>query len=336
MKKIYIVLSIMLVGIQISNAQLTLTKALHEPVIGDIERAADYDSTTAIPKTTGAGQVWNFNSMTVGSFTEVTTYTTVATAPSGSLFITSASIAAVRGGNSTDFFKSNATTFEYNGIYDMSGPETTTFANNAVAYNWPISLTSTNTDSFTATQNGGSGTVAWNGTLSYTATGAGTVILPGGNMHTNCLQVKQNLMLTMTQGTNTSTMAFTKYMYFSATSNKFPIAVIEYDTQTSGTVTTKDADIKINVDAMTVGMNEQQLANSNFIVYPNPASHNIRVYLPNSEIASSIEVIDVTGKVVATALNTNAIDISRLSKSAYTIRVKTKTSVLQKPIVITE
>ena len=71
-------LTILLMVSQISIAQLSLTKAFNEPVIGDIVNWQQYDSTTAIPKSLGAGQNWNFNSLTTNTYVQTSTYTTVA------------------------------------------------------------------------------------------------------------------------------------------------------------------------------------------------------------------------------------------------------------------
>ncbi|MBL7917736.1 MAG: hypothetical protein JNM96_05020, partial [Bacteroidia bacterium] len=96
MKKIYILFTAMLIGSQISKAQLTLTYANNAPVVGDINLKIGYDSTSAIPKSTGSAQSWNFTSFTANSFTETITYTTVAASPAASLF-TSANLASQRG-----------------------------------------------------------------------------------------------------------------------------------------------------------------------------------------------------------------------------------------------
>ncbi len=51
---------------------------------------------------------------------------------------------------------------------------------------------------------------------------------------------------------------------------------------------------------------------------------------------SSIEIIDITGKIVSSNINSNSINVSSLAKAVYTIRVKNKDVVLQKPLVIAE
>ena len=64
MKKLYtLILSIVLFSG--TKAQLSLTKAFNEPVIGNAVATQEFDSTsTAIPKNTGASQTWNFSAFT--------------------------------------------------------------------------------------------------------------------------------------------------------------------------------------------------------------------------------------------------------------------------------
>jgi len=130
-------------------------------------------------------------------------------------------------------------------------------------------------------------------------------------------------------------MTLVQYYYYSS-SSKFPILTVEYQAQTSGTTTTNKVDILVNTVAQSVGINENVSATTNFIVYPNPVNNNVHVVLPNNETASLIEIIDITGKTVASNVNSNTVNVSMLAKAVYTIRVKNKDVVLQKQIVIAE
>lgn len=333
MKKLYTSILFTAIFSVSMQAQLTLTKIANEPAVGDVQIMVDYDSTVVVPKSTGTGQSWNFMTLTPGTFTETTTYTTVASVPSGSLF-PAATIAGVRS-NQTEFYQSAGSNFEYVGSYDMSGPSTFSFSNTGILYTWPISMSSTFSDSFAATQTSPSGTMTVTGTVSHTATGTGTVILPNGNTHTNCLQLKEIINLTIVQGTMTINQVENKMIYFSSTT-KLPIAEIGYQTQTSGTTTTRSYDFMISKNALSVGIKEQSSVNSNFIVYPNPASDNVNVILPNNEAPSSIEVVDMLGRVVASSTKSTSVITAGLSKGVYTIRVRSKDSVSQKSMVISE
>lgn len=332
MKKIYTLLSILFIGLQVSDAQLTLTFANNNPIVGDITNMARYDSISVVPKTVGIGQNWNFSNLTIGGFTETITYTTVVSTPQAASFPL-ATIAMIRGTNNYEYYKQSAGMIEYTGQADPNGK--VVFSNLATWNNWPIAYGNSNTDSFAGLETTSTQTNNWSGTLSYTASGTGTVTLPGGYMHTNCLQLKKSITLNLT-GSTTATMSITQYHYYSS-SNKYPILTAEYQSMTSGTTTSTQVDIFVNTGAMSVGINENKVSSANnFIVYPNPASNEVNVFLPNNDLASSIDVIDVTGKIVATSLNANSINVSTLAKAVYTIRVKTKDSILQRSLAVTE
>src|SRR5687767_12215126 len=115
MKKLYFSLVLVLGIAQISDAQLSLTKALNEPVVGDIVSRQAFDSTTAVPKATGSGLNWNFTSLVALTNTETSTYTTVASTPSAAIF-PGATISENQGNGSYQHYKSTSTTFEVQGI----------------------------------------------------------------------------------------------------------------------------------------------------------------------------------------------------------------------------
>ncbi len=337
MKKLYFSLSILFAASQVSMAQLTLTKVNNEPVVGDVQIEIAYDSTTSVPKNTGAGQNWNFTTFTLGtsSYTETTTFTTTSSVPSSSI-APAATIVGDKGSGKYDFLRSSGSNYEYVGQYDPSGPNYFVFSNTGILYTWPISMGNTISDSFSGVVTSPSGTMTISGTVTHSATVTGTVTLPSGNKHTNCLQYTENVMFTIMQGTTTvQTQNEFKYMYFSS-SMKFPIAELHYRTQTSGTVTTKSTDLLFSKDALAAGINEHTSVNNNFNVYPNPACDLVNVVLPNNATVSSIEIIDIAGKIVASNLNSNSINVSVLAKAVYTIRVKSKDVVLQKQLVIAE
>jgi hypothetical protein len=81
----------------------------------------------------------------------------------------------------------------------------------------------------------------------------------------------------------------------------------------------------------TVGMNEEEL---NFSVYPNPFTSNVDVR--SNENMESIQVVDITGKVVKT-MNTDgnfaSLDLSNLMNGAYTIVINSNNSVSTKRII---
>jgi hypothetical protein len=332
MKKIYLSLSVLFIASQISLAQLSLTKAFNEPVVGDIFNKQKYDTTTAIPKSTGAGMNWNFNTLTINTSTEVSTYTTTASTPSASIF-PGASISEIIGmGGNYNHYKPTASTFEYQGVQFPGTP--INFSNTAVYYVWPYSFGTTNTDNFSGTTTTGTVTTSFAGSIAGYGSGTGTVVMPGGLTLTNCLQLKNVLTFTLMQGSNVQTQIQTEYLYFHG-SNKFPILSVQYQAQTSGTVTSNTCDVWVN-KAVVAGINETQLSTNNFVVFPNPATNVVNVVLPNNEIATQLQVVDVTGKVVKQISDDNIINVADLAKGVYFVRITNKESILQKQIVLVD
>ena len=145
MKKIY--LSIIAATIAFSaNAQLTLTKAFNEPVLGDVNSKETFDSVAVLNNSTGLNQVWNFSALTSSSVTEVSTFTTVASATNGSSF-TGATIAEDDGQGGYTFYKATATQYEIVGI-DNANITLNFSSNTAIAAIWPVAMNYSNTDLF--------------------------------------------------------------------------------------------------------------------------------------------------------------------------------------------
>jgi hypothetical protein len=330
MKKIY--LSIIATAFAFTvNAQLVLTKAAYEAVVGDIYTKKGYDSTAVIPKSAGTGQNWNFSTLTSNTITEVSTWTTSASTPSASIF-PAATIAEGTGSGGYNYWKSTASTFELLGFADAAG-SAVTFTNSGIAATWPIAFGYSGMDAFagTATLSGLAGTS--NGTINATAPGSGTVTLPGSTAFSNCLQVKMMIDLNMNLGsfpvTFTVNQKTTEYHYYHS-SQKFEIITVAYNTQTvsssfgSPTVTA-NTDIRIN-NAVIMGINDVNFDAINYNVYPNPATDNVNINLTNgSSDHVSIVVINNLGQVVKSADLGNSMDVkhslntSDLPKGMYHI-----------------
>lgn len=331
MKKIYFLFILAIINLNV-KAQLTITKTANQPVVGDIVMDASYDSTTAVPKSTGANQNWNFTSFTAGTFTEVMTYTTVASTPAGSLFPT-ANIAVMRGSNEYEYYNNQAGMISYKGMANTSNTSITTFSDEAVKLNWPTAFNNNNSDGFAGLEVTPTSTTNWNGVISYTASGSGTVTLPNGNVHTNCLQVKSVITLTMS-GSNSATMTMVNYEYYSSAS-RYPILTIEYQAYSSGTVTNNDFNARVNTTALTSGLGEQVNSND-VVVYPNPSSDNITIQLPGNILAEKLEIYDMNGKLVVSKHNSNTLNVSSLTKGLYLLKINAQGSVMQKQVIITE
>lgn len=336
MKKIY--LSILASTFAISmNAQLTLTKAANEPIVGNISAEKGYDSTNVIPKSTGAGQSWNFSSLTTNTIVESTTYTTVASSPSASAF-PGATLAETDGAGAWTYWKSTTSTFELMGMID---PNTViNFSNTAVAAVWPISMGYNNTDAFAgsaAIQTTLTGSAI--GTITSQGTGTGTVTLPGSLVFTNMLQLRTNqiLQLNLMFGLVTATMSTNEYSYYHS-SQKFPLITVSYQ-KAAGSFTSSTCDIRIN-SAVAMGVNEATFDKA-FVVYPNPASGLFHVMFTNEKNESlSLEIMNGLGQTLrqidlgsGNDINTT-INVSDMGSGVYFIKTTIgNTSVVKKLVI---
>jgi hypothetical protein len=291
MKKIYFSLLLIAGALQISNAQLTLTKAVNEPVIGDVFNKQFYDSTTSVPKATGAGMNWDFTSLVANSNLETSTYVSVASTPSAASF-PGATISEAKGspGNYTHY-KSTATTFEYQGVQFPGS--VTNFTNTGILYTWPVGFGYTASDSF-----GGAGTTTITGSENMSGTGTGTVVMPNNLILTNCLQTVFSLTVNLASASFSQTQVSKEYSYYHS-SNKYPLIIIKYQTTTSGTVVTKGYEVRVNT-AIVAGLTSFEITN-NQLVYPNPTSDMITVSLENkSNEAVNLSLSNSLGQTVRT------------------------------------
>ena len=88
--------------------------------MADVNSKETFDSVAVLNNSTGLNQVWNFSALTSSSVTEVSTFTTVASATNGSSF-TGATIAEDDGQGGYTFYKATATQYEIVGIDNANG-----------------------------------------------------------------------------------------------------------------------------------------------------------------------------------------------------------------------
>ncbi len=301
MKKLYTLILSLTLFSGATKAQLSLTKAANEPIVGNVVTENGFDSTSVVPKNTGASQTWNFSAFTQNTVVTVSTYTTVASTPSAASF-PMATIAQDDGNGTFTYFQSTASTYELNGI--ATNAFVITFTNNAIAAQWPINYLYNNTDTYAGIASAATGTGSATGTITTTAPGNGVLMLPGSKTFSNVLQVKayNNLKAIVGSGfgTVTVTIVSTDYSYYSS-AQKFPLLTASYQKQTftsiAGPTVTTTANIMIN-SAVYAGINELTLDNS-FSIYPNPATGIFSVELsnPKSEMVS-IEILNQLGQTV--------------------------------------
>ena len=336
MKKIY--LSFFTVVLALSaNAQLSLTKAANEPVIGDITTRHGYDTLAVLPKSTGANQVWDFSALTTNTVVEVSTYTTVASTPSASTF-PSATLAEDDGQGAYTYSKATATQYELVGIVDPN--LTLNFAaNTAIAAIWPVTMGYTNTDTFSGSASSGTATGTAAGTITTVASGTGTLIIPGGPIFTNVLQVKmdQHINLSLVFGLFTATVVSTDYNYYHS-SQKFPLLTVSYS-DIQGALTSNTGVVKVN-NSVILGVTDLNF-DATFNVFPNPAKNNFNVKLQNASNANcTVDIVNAIGQTVQTnnlgndSEILNTISISNLTSGIYMIKTTLGDKVSNRKLIV--
>jgi len=287
MKKIYLLLSAMTISLG-SLAQLSLTKAANEPVVGDYNWVKGFDSVGVVPKNTGAGLSWNFSSFTQNTVNAGSTFSAPAAVPSSSLF-SGATIVENTTAGDKNMWKATTTQYELLGIYNpTAGIEFNMTSNSLIYATWPVNFGYNATDVASGTVSAFSQTGTVTSTLTLNGSGSGTVVLPGNVTYTNILQTKATQTLYATVGSFptslTITVLSTSYSYYSG-SQKYPLVTVNYEktTQASavGPTVTTTGKIQMNGLVITTGVNEMNF-DANFTMYPNPAKDNISVMLDNS------------------------------------------------------
>jgi multisubunit Na+/H+ antiporter MnhE subunit len=344
MKKIYFAILSGLFFTQISNAQLILTKAANEPVIGDVNNSSRWDSTATLDNNTGPNTFWDFSSITSNTSSSTSNYTTVAGTPSASTY-PNATFAEDLGGGAFNYWKSTSsptTQLELLGIAQASLSFNLN-ANSAIAYIWPIAFGYNKTDAFSGAVSAQTPSGTVNGTATGTAltiaSGTGTLLLPGAITFTNVLQITstQTINASLAFGFITATIVSKSCQYYHGT-QKFPILTVNYQ-DISGAFSGSSGTIRIN-NSIYTGIREASL-NSDFSLYPNPATDKLNVVLTNKKAESvSVKVFNNLGQLVKTAqLGTatdinNQIDLTGLSSGIYVVKTTVGNASSSKKLII--
>ena len=317
----YLLIVVMAIACSI-NAQVTLTKAFNEPVLGDVNTKQIYDSAGIVPKTTGANKMWDFSSFTMNSSVEVSDFISTSSTPNGSSY-SNATFVEDYGSGNYSYMKVDPISYQLLGIETPSYKLNFT-SNTAVEFVWPIAMGYTHTDAFSGTANANNMNGTVSGNISTVASGTGTLIIPGGATFTGVLQIKMTLVANASflLGFATANIRLVEYSYYEA-SRKFPLLTVMY-TNVSGAATSKSAGIKFN--AAIVGINDLNF-DASFTIFPNPAKDGVNVKLHNASNARCmIEIINPLGQIVqSTNLGTDTeiskdISISDLPSGIYFVR----------------
>ena len=297
MKKLYTLILFAFLFSGATKAQVTLTQAFNEPIVGETEYRKAFDSTTTLPNTAGTAQVWNFTTLASNTTAvAANTYTTPSSVSGGTNYPT-ATIAQSVAGNNT-FFKSSTNLYEMQGL--GSSTLALTFTNTAIIASWPVNFSYSNTDPVAGTLTSSFGSGTFTGTIVTTAPGSGTLQLPNAITLNNCLQVKSRLNINATITTTlfpiNATITITSYQYYSST-EKFPALTVTNTKLSSAVLNNNATTISINNNVF-AGINELTFDNA-YSVYPNPTSGQFNVALTNGKAENvSVEILNQFGQSI--------------------------------------
>jgi hypothetical protein len=328
MKKIYLVIFISAFTFGM-KAQLTLTKAANEPVASDINSKKYYDSVGVVPKSTGAGQNWDFSAFTTTTVNIVSNYLSAGAVASSSNF-PGTTLVEFKGSDKM-YWKSvptPSTQFELLGLEQPSGLAIN-YTYSAIAAIWPINMGYVLVDPVSGTLALQTSTGTISGSITTQGSGTGSLVLPGNFPVYNILQLKamNQLFISVPALAYNATVTSTEYSYYSGT-QKFPLMVVSYEReveQVGSPTVTLTHKIMVN-NAVLTGLNEKNF-DASFQIFPNPAKDAFHVNLENSKgEMGTIEIYNATGQLVkkielenATMIDQN-ISISDLNRGVYMVK----------------
>jgi hypothetical protein len=344
MKKIYL-FAFSLIAISQVKAQLTLTKAANEPVIGDsyITKTLDTNFTALPLNVVGTNVTWNIANVIETGATSTNTYS--APGSGASSYPGTTIVQEDQGTGNTSYFKATASSYELLGA-ELSiggiGAQLNYNTNSAIIAQYPITMGYTNTDPVAGTVTASTLTGTFNGTIATTADGTGTLnFVGGGSNFTNVLRIKttQHIAFSLPSGlfTINGTIDQSIYNYYHS-SSKWPLFTATYNHVFSNNVIFPIDDTVNDVMALStviVGIKERTKAVNDIIfkAYPNPAHNQVAIHFVLTQKESyNIEIVNALGQVVKSVskpdlqpgLYNEAIDINGLSAGVYHIRVQGK------------
>lgn len=329
-------LSLFIAITSMSNAQLTLTKAANEPVVGDQRGVIALDTsfyTTGLPNNISGNNVtWDFSNLAINSTVGVVSSDFIA---AGSATVTppaGATLAEDQNGSYT-FFKSTTSPDKYELVSVKFGTFALTFTNTALVAQWPVSYGYNVTDNaagsvqFSISAN-------FTGSTNTTADGTGTLMMPQGNTFTNVLRLKSVQTLTMTVFSfPVGNVKQTIYQYY-APGDKFPILTVNQTATTFSSQTTNVTTANGNSNHLAIGIKENQLNKVDFNVLPNPANTSVSIELEKNKVANSLTLINAVGQEVKRIANSNTLHVSEVANGIYYLEVSSEGHSARKPVVI--
>jgi hypothetical protein len=314
--------------------QFTMTSS-NLPVVGSSFNTASLDTTGAVPGPSGSGQVWDFSSDTINS-TGTVNYVSPAGQPGASNFSTATIAAQI--GSSYVYYLSNSSQFTTLGTYSSSGGNTSTvtYTDPETNYAFPFNYNTTQQDVFTGTSTSSASPYTAYRTGNDTAsTDADGMVIGPNRVSYPVVRIKtiQNFHDSTDYGSGLTLIMDTRietYNYFQQ-NVAYPIIGLSLTSITSsffGSVSTISfKTLSFYNNGITTGTSNNAIS-AGTKVYPNPASDQLNIELPDNNVYS-LELKDMNGKSVLSSSNGGIIisgnrassDLQGLSKGIYVLEI---------------
>lgn len=275
-----------------SNAQLT--QANNAPSAGDTYNMAITTPSVLSPGNSGAGTVWTYTNISIG-----TTISNTAVTSSAANY-TPANVVINNSNSESSYYQSTSSFLRYFGGNILLGtfPATITYTTGAFEAVYPMSLSTTSTSavggSITALSNNGT----FLGNATTVADGTGTLVLPG-KTYTNVIRVKLSQTYTITSPLASGTVVQENFRYF-ASGTKNPVLVINTSTTNVLSLSTQTTAM-IDANYLVTGVKNVKGTASEVLAYPNPANNQLNIVAAD---ATSLIISDITGKtIISTNVN---------------------------------
>lgn len=312
------------------SAQITLTKASHDPNLNDVVDNKIITGTVD-NSATGANATFSNSGLTLGAPASISyvapTSAEITTYPGSNI--------KMLNGTNTVFYKASATKLEITGIIN---PQVTLnlSIDNATYITYPTTFGTIQTDAAKGTFTSAITNGLIQGTLSTQADAYGTLLL-NGNTYNNVLRVKFtqtfNLYaaIDITFSNPLGSVTNTAYSYYDV-SHRYPLlssTTANISIPALGVNQTTTNAVALNLATLFVNdVNKKE----NFNIYPNPAQDFIG-FKGNTDNYSKVNIYSMDGKLIKTTdVNSGNIQISELPPASYFIEVTGKNSEPKKNI----
>lgn len=303
------------------SAQTSITKAAHDPTVGDNVNNVVVTGTID-NSATGANTTFNNSSLTSGA---AVTNSYSAPLAADLTAYPGTTIKHSDGNGTTIFYKQSATQLEITGIENPQA--TVKLTNNGTAMVYPTSFGSgTNTDQAQGSVIASGTTIYTKGPVTSTADAWGTLSI-GNQTYSNVLRLKIYMNFTLyfdsTMFISIGSMQNTMYMYYDMT-HKYPILT---STSLNATITGQAPMAFSGGQAQSfafLATNDNTFSKSEVKFYPNPTSDIVNVTGNKNQMTEAV-VYSADGKLLKSEkIQDGKVNVSELPSGSYILKVSDK------------